>query len=109
LNYSSLLPNWLLNFFYVDELSTYIVTDRVGYTSLNGSSNEEYRFLGCGVVWLLWEPTFPSVLQFLATANVIFSSPILLTLMMDVVISSETAVLAGAARRRIAEVDKYSP
>jgi hypothetical protein len=38
-----------------------------------------------------------SVLRFLVTANAVTSSPILVTLMMEVIISSETSVLTRAA------------
>jgi hypothetical protein len=41
------------------------------------------------------------VLQLLATANVVPSSPILVTLMMEAIRSSETSYLARATRRNI--------
>jgi hypothetical protein len=44
-----------------------------------------------------------SMLQFLVTANVASSSLILSTLMMEVIRSSESSVLAGATRRLIPE------
>jgi hypothetical protein len=43
------------------------------------------------------------VLQLLVTANIIPSLPILVTLMMEVIRSSETSVLTGAIPRNIAE------
>jgi hypothetical protein len=47
-------------------------------------AQEEWRFLGCYAVWLL------------VTANVVPSSPILVTLMMETLCSSETSVLHTA-------------
>jgi hypothetical protein len=44
-----------------------------------------------------------SVRRLLVTANVVPSSPILVTLIMEVRISSETWVLTGATRRNIPE------
>jgi hypothetical protein len=44
-----------------------------------------------------------TVLRLLVTANVIPSSPILVTLMMEAVRSSETSVLSRATRRDIPE------
>jgi hypothetical protein len=45
-----------------------------------------------------------SVLPLLVTANVVLSSKILVTLMMDAIRSSETSVLIRATRRNIHEV-----
>jgi hypothetical protein len=45
-----------------------------------------------------------SVLRLLLTANVVSSSPILVTLIMEVLRSSETAILTRATRRNIPEV-----
>jgi hypothetical protein len=44
-----------------------------------------------------------SGLRLLVTANVVPSSPILVTLMMEVIRSFETLVLTGATRRNIPE------
>jgi hypothetical protein len=55
---------------------------------------EECRLLGCYAV---------CVLRLLVTANVVPNSPILVTLMMEALPSSETSALTGAARRNIAE------
>jgi hypothetical protein len=46
---------------------------------------------------------FRSVLLLLDTAKVVPSSPILVTLMMEVIRSSETLVLRGAKQRNIPE------
>jgi hypothetical protein len=43
------------------------------------------------------------VLQLLVTANVVLSSPILFTLMMEAIRSSETSFLTGATLRNIQE------
>jgi hypothetical protein len=43
------------------------------------------------------------LLRLLVTANVVPSSPILVTLMMEVIHSSETSVLTRATRRNISE------
>jgi hypothetical protein len=45
-----------------------------------------------------------SVHRMLVTANVLPSSPILVTLMMEVLRSSETSVLTRAIRRNISEI-----
>jgi hypothetical protein len=44
-----------------------------------------------------------SVLRLLLTANVVPSSPILVTLMMEAILSSETSVLTRATRRNFSE------
>jgi hypothetical protein len=55
-------------------------------------------------VWLLYEPVFlRSVRRLLATASVVPSSPILVTLMKEALSSSETSVLTRAIRRNIQE------
>jgi hypothetical protein len=46
-----------------------------------------------------------SMLRLLVTANVVPSSPILVTLMMEAIRSSETSVLTRATRRKITEYD----
>jgi hypothetical protein len=67
------------------------------------------------VITDVWEETYrlhhqddknrrtSSVLRLLVTANVVPSSPILVTLMMDAIRSSETSVLIRASRRHIPE------
>jgi hypothetical protein len=47
--------------------------------------------------------TYHSVLRLLVTANAVLSSPILVTLMMEAIFSSDTSVLTRAARRKIPE------
>jgi hypothetical protein len=51
---------------------------------------------------VFWNVT-PFLLQLLVSAKVVPSSPILVTLMMDAIISSETLYLARAKRRNIPE------
>jgi hypothetical protein len=46
-----------------------------------------------------------SVLRLQVTANVVSSSPIFVTLIMEAICSSETSVLTRATRRNIAEED----
>jgi hypothetical protein len=48
---------------------------------------------------------FWDVRRLLVTANVVPSSPILVTLMMEAILSSETSVLTRATRRNILEED----
>jgi hypothetical protein len=64
--------------------------------------NEECRLLWCYDVWLLLEPTFlRSLRRLLVTANVVPNSPILVTLMMEALRSSETSVLTRATWRTV--------
>jgi hypothetical protein len=72
----------------------------------------ECRLLGCYAVWLLLTLTFKrnvlnvfirSVLRLLVTANVVSSSPILVTLILQAIRSSETSVLTRATLRNIPE------
>jgi hypothetical protein len=79
----------------------------------HGGDYEEWRLLGRYAVWLLLKSTFrrnlapPSsrcaryVSRLLVTANVVPSSPILVTLVMVALSSSETSVLTIATRRNI--------
>jgi hypothetical protein len=59
----------------------------------NAGSSEECRLLGCYIVFLR------SVRRLLVTANVVPSSPILVTLKMETLLSSEMAFLTRATRR----------
>jgi hypothetical protein len=43
------------------------------------------------------------VLRLLVAANVVLSSPILVTLMMEAILSSETSIITRATRRNIPE------
>jgi hypothetical protein len=52
--------------------------------------HEEIRLVGCDAAWLLYEPSRRNVLQLLVTANVVPSSAILSTLMMEAIGSSDT-------------------
>jgi hypothetical protein len=76
----------------------------------HGGEYEELCLLGCYAVWILQEPTFRrnfvflrSVCRLLVTANVVPSSQILVTLMMEALSSSETSDLTRATRRNIPE------
>jgi hypothetical protein len=88
----------------------------------NSDVHEECRLLECYAVWLLLRTDFLEELsasfirvtridlvflrgmrRFLVTASVVPSSPILVTLMMEVLSSSETSVLTTAAWRNIPE------
>jgi hypothetical protein len=79
----------------------------------HGGDYEEWCLLGCYSVLLLEEPKFrrtlapPSFLRsvhrLLVTASVVPSSLILVTLMNEVLISSETSVLTSSTRRNIPE------
>jgi hypothetical protein len=51
----------------------------------------------CGIIF------HRSVLRLLVTANVVSSSPILVTLMMEAIHSSETSFLTRATRRNVLE------
>jgi capsular polysaccharide biosynthesis protein len=54
-------------------------------------------------MWLLYIVVLRSVLRLLITAIVVYSSLILVTLIMETIYSSETSVLTRAARRNIPE------
>jgi hypothetical protein len=60
----------------------------------NNRITEEWRLLGCYAARLLQEPTFRRL-------GYVPSSPILVTLMMEALSSSETSVLTRATRRNI--------
>jgi hypothetical protein len=60
-----------------------------------GCHYKESRLLRCDAVWLR------SVRRLLVTASVVPSSPILVTLMKEMLTSSETSVLTRATRRNI--------
>jgi hypothetical protein len=64
---------------------------------------EECRLLGCVAVWLLEVPAvfaLRSVLQLVVTVNVP-SSPILVTLMVETLRSSETSIHTAEHHRRL--------
>jgi hypothetical protein len=52
---------------------------------------------------VFWDVTQCGVLRLLVTANVVPSSPILVTLMREVIRSSETSVLARTTKNHIPE------
>jgi hypothetical protein len=52
---------------------------------------------------VFWDAFLRSACRLLVTANVVPSSPILVTLMMEAIRSSETSVLTRATRRNISE------
>jgi hypothetical protein len=68
---------------------------------------EEYCLLGCYAVWLLLRTGVSEeriafiTLRLPVSANFVPSSPILVTLMMEQILSSETSVLTKATRRSI--------
>jgi hypothetical protein len=81
----------------------YDTTHRFSHSIIHNHC-EECSLLGRYAGWFLQEPTFHilflhSVPRLLVTANVVPSSPILVTLMMKVLRSSETWVLTRATRR----------
>jgi hypothetical protein len=67
------------------------------YVPYNSQTYEEWGLLGCYAGWL------HSVRRLRVIASVVTSSPILVTLMMEALISSETSVLKRATRRNIPE------
>jgi hypothetical protein len=79
------------------------------HTSVKNASKirfhgEECRLMGCYAVW--HNSVFlRSVRQLLVTANVVPNSPILVTLIMEALDSSETSVLTRVTRRHIPEDD----
>jgi hypothetical protein len=62
----------------------------------HGGDYEEWRLLGCYAAWLC-------VRRLLVTGSVVPSSPILVTLTMKALSSSETSVLTRATRRNVLE------
>jgi hypothetical protein len=65
-----------------------------------GGDYEDCRLLRCDAVWFLYELTFPrSVLWLLLNDTVVPSAAIVVTLMMEVMCSSETLVFTRATRR----------
>jgi hypothetical protein len=80
-------------------------TDHIFRTDviLNVPRYEECRLLGCYAVWFLQEPTLCSVFRLLITVNAVPSAPILVTLMIEAIRSSETSVPTRSTWRNIPE------
>jgi hypothetical protein len=74
------------------------MTDSCKIWGSHSGDYEECRLLECYAVWLL-----RNMRRLQVTANVVPSSPILVTLMMDALRSSETSVHTKATRRNIPE------
>jgi hypothetical protein len=92
----------------ISKLVTLAVTsNRSTPPFLNSSINkDECCLLGCCAVWLLQQPTFRgnislNVLRLPISPNVIPGSPILVTLSMETIRSSETPVLTRGTLRNI--------
>jgi hypothetical protein len=75
---------------------------------VQGGDCEEYRFMWCDITLLLIKLAFEAhydvlccVFLMLGTANFVLSSLIIVTLMTEAIVSSETSGLTRAARRHI--------
>jgi hypothetical protein len=99
------LPNGLFpSGFPINNLHTFLFSlFRPHHLPRTYNSNYTWRFGGMYHILHQVEKNKHSVLQLLVTANVVLSSLIVFTLMMEEIISSETSALARATRRKIPE------